>query len=511
MGGILVVSSCPDICTADKCRELEERIVFLEANLKLLQDSLTNHINQNIPIAHPYEPDVDVALAVDNSNNTLKVFVSVDGKNDSETVTLPENDVDVALAVDSDNQTLKVFVAVGSKNDSNTVTLPKPTLDVDVDVNSLGQLKVTVQLDDQMADDSVLLPEVDLTDLINLFNELKNDLKDLVRELLKELIDEIVDEIFDLIRDYLDELLNAKLEITSDITYGRKLTICVNNGINSDCTTILLPHGAGGGSDEEEPMFLTGNGTFKDDILTISINSSIGNTTFNVEIPMTDLDEIKRLIEKIHDYTVIDVNGETVTEFICPENSEETEAENHSQLAYSGKSFTGLHGLLKTVNDNLLTVFTEICEKELILAAPDWWQVRLRGNVPQIVCTFRRIGTRTYHSLSIPHPANTNKPENALIPEYEKGNWQGMIVLTDNSKFIVNCNSSAEAERICNIAAGLIDGAFLPNPYKVWLSERKGEPVANDVMQPTSIMYYSTGQRNTNPDWYMAVPKDNPA
>jgi hypothetical protein len=213
------------------------------------------------------------------------------------------------------------------------------------------------------------------------------------------------------------------------------------------------------------------------------------------------------LLEDVHEYTVIDVNGETVTEFICPENADETE--NHSQLAYAGKSFTGLHTLLKTVNDNLLTVFTEICEKESILAAPDWWQVRLRGNVPQIVCTFRRVGTRAYHSLAIPHPINTNKPENALIPEYQKGNWQGMIVLTDNSKFIVNCNSAAEAERICGIAAGLINPNFLPNPYKVWLSERKGEPVNNDSMQPTSIMYYSTGQRNTNPDWYMAVPKNN--
>lgn len=155
------------------------------------------------------------------------------------------------------------------------------------------------------------------------------------------------------------------------------------------------------------------------------------------------------------------------------------------------------------------TVFTEICEKNTTLAAPDWWQVRLGGSVPQIVCTFRRGATRTYHSLSIPHPINTTKPEEALIPEYEKGNWQGMIVLTDNSKFIVNCNSSSEAERVCNIARGLINPNFLPNPFKIWLTERKGEPVANDTMRPTSILYYSTGQRNLNPDWYMAIPKNS--
>ncbi|MGL5936663.1 MAG: hypothetical protein ACRCZI_13700, partial [Cetobacterium sp.] len=423
------------------------------------------------------QPDVDVSLAANSSDNSLKVFVAVGDKNDSETVTLPQPEVDVALAVDSSNNSLKVFVAVGEKNDSETINLPSPLVNVEADIYD-GTLAINVSVGDKDDTAIVNLPEFNPLDWIDLLkdilfdalklwllNELIDDLKNLIRDLLKELIEEILEGIFNLIKEYIDDLLNQE-------------------------------------------KYITGQAFYNDGFLTIEIVSSIGDTTFDVEIPMADLDEIERLLKDVHRYTVIDVNGETVTEFICAEEAEEGEAVEHSQLAYAGKSFTGLHALLKTVNDNLLTIFTEICEKNPVLAAPDWWQVRLRGNVPQIVCTFRRGNTRTYHSLSIPHPASTTKPENALIPEYEKGNWQGMIVLTDNSKFIVNCNSSGEAERICNVAASLIDASFLPNPFKVWLSERKGEPVASDPMKPTTIMYYSTGQRNLKPDWYMAIPKN---
>jgi hypothetical protein len=148
------------------------------------------------------------------------------------------------------------------------------------------------------------------------------------------------------------------------------------------------------------------------------------------------------------------------------------------------------------------------CELEPVVAAPDWWQVRIGANRPQIVCVFRKSNSRTYHSLAIPHPAEVEIPTEAILPAYAKGNFQGMIVLTDNSKFIVNCSSAAEAERICNIAASKIIGSYLPTPYKVWITERKGEPVGESQMFPTSIYYYSQGQKDLKPDWRFAIPPE---
>lgn len=148
------------------------------------------------------------------------------------------------------------------------------------------------------------------------------------------------------------------------------------------------------------------------------------------------------------------------------------------------------------------------CELEPVAAAPDWWQVRLGSDRPQIVCVFRKQGSRTYHSLAIPHPANVQLPQAPILPAYQKGNIQGMIVLNDNSKFIVNCGSQGEAERICALAASKIIASYLPNPYKVWITERKGEPVGELQMQPTSIMYFSQGQKDLKPDWRFAIPPD---
>jgi hypothetical protein len=60
----------------------------------------------------------------------------------------------------------------------------------------------------------------------------------------------------------------------------------------------------------------------------------------------------------------------------------------------------------------------------------------------------------------------------------------------------------------CNIAASKIIASYLPNPYKVWINERKGEPVGESQMAPTSIYYYSQGQKDLKPDWRFAIPPD---
>jgi hypothetical protein len=81
------------------------------------------HVNQDIPEAHNYQPQVDVALAVNSGDNTLKVFVKVDDQNDSDTIVLPkyESEVDVALAVNSEDNSLKVFVKVGDNSDEEII------------------------------------------------------------------------------------------------------------------------------------------------------------------------------------------------------------------------------------------------------------------------------------------------------------------------------------------------------------------------------------------------------
>lgn len=154
-------------------------------------------------------------------------------------------------------------------------------------------------------------------------------------------------------------------------------------------------------------------------------------------------------------------------------------------------------------------IIDEICEveKESVLASPDWWQVRLKGDTPQLALIFRVGKTRTYHKLTVPHPFNTNKLLVPPIPSYAKGNWQGEIVCIDNSKFLCNCATKEEAERLIQIAITLIDPVFLGNPVRAYFAERKGIAVGPGDMIATSALYFPFGQQQTKPAWRAVFTK----
>jgi hypothetical protein len=174
--------------------------------------------------------------------------------------------------------------------------------------------------------------------------------------------------------------------------------------------------------------------------------------------------------------------------------------------SYKDKILKAISKQIQHVQAIEQTLINEICEveKESIVASPDWWQVRLRADVPQIALVFRALGTRTYHKLTLPHPLNINKLSAPPINTYKKGNWQGEIVCIDNSKFLVNCETKIEAERVINIALRLIDPVFTGLIPRLYFAERKGIAVSTGNMLATSALYFSRGQQNTMPDWRTA-------
>jgi hypothetical protein len=180
--------------------------------------------------------------------------------------------------------------------------------------------------------------------------------------------------------------------------------------------------------------------------------------------------------------------------------------------SYKGKSLTGLNQHVNQLEKQHQQIIRDICaiEAETQVAVPDWWQVRLGADVPQICVVFRRVGHLNYYSLSIPHPINTTIPTVSPLPAYTKGNWQGQIILKDNSKFTCNCVSPVEAERICNVALTLIDPLFLESPPRVHISERKGQGVKVDSMLPRAVMYFPEGQKQTVPAWRKAFNLNDP-
>jgi hypothetical protein len=156
---------------------------------------------------------------------------------------------------------------------------------------------------------------------------------------------------------------------------------------------------------------------------------------------------------------------------------------------------------LRNEFDNMLALAAQGCASEPVSAIPDWWQVRIGADRPQIVVAFRKADSTTYHQISIPHPESTVKWAENLMGDYRKGPWSGILTLKDNSKFIINCETKAEAQRMVNIAKSLIRPDMIFSPSVEQFTERKGHAVGVAQMRGRQAYYFSTGQKSAKPDW----------
>lgn len=467
--------TCTDLCTAAKCQELEQRIVDLESKYTTLLDAIltlkTNfefHEQNNIYDAHNYQPTIE--FDVSEYEGTLYFYLDIDEYSAFSDVQMPGINLDNLEIIFESKEIIGEYDLIIS--DPITFSQASGFLKVDYP-------EVKLELEHFYYDNTIELYLIGKEYTSNVYSEIIIELDELQIE---------------------EEEEQYSLDVSLNYA-GGFLEVVVTYGNSSDFDTVeidaeIINNYYGGGNDDVSCQQIEQ----QIDDCCIQILTAIGGVSSQLTNAETLLSSENT---EIKNELTIDVSGQTVTEFVCEDEDEQTVTS--TALNYSGKGIDGIHQLLKTTNQNLQTIFEAICLKDPVIAAPSWWQVRLGGNVPQICCTFRRVGTRTYHSLTIPHPINTEIPTQPLLNEYTKGNIQAMIVCTDNSKFIVNANSVEEAERVANEARSLIDPNYLPNPFKVWIGERKGEPVAEDLMKPTSVFYYSTGQQNSKPDWRVGL------
>lgn len=141
------------------------------------------------------------------------------------------------------------------------------------------------------------------------------------------------------------------------------------------------------------------------------------------------------------------------------------------------------------------------CNGESVASIPDWWQVRLGADRPQVIMIYRVMGTPNYYQLAIPHPKTMDEPAVPPLPNYRKGSYQGQMILTDNSKFTVNAATEAEAQRMIDAAASYITPSMLGNPRRIYIAQRKGVAVKEESMTVIRAEGFPNGQRNTVPAW----------
>ena len=454
--------SCGDLCTAAKCAELSNRINKLEQSIQELAVRLTDHANMPVPYSHDYLPNFDVDTTINGNELTTKV--RIENREDSRTITLPDSVVPtVAIEViPIDNYNYTIAVTVNESVAEAALTIHQPQIQFGIEKLEGQQYGFGILFDDMAVSAVLDLNNFDPTGT------------------------ETTDADFDVNVSYLFNLLGVAVTIDgvtkSDTVY-----------IDAD---VINRFGGGGG----------GTNIGGDDVGCQQIADALQLELAEI---LAAIAAVQAQVTQVKEVVTVEVEGTALTKFDCPETDPDSgeESDTFEFEDYKLATLPAIHEQLLWMNLNQLAMFERICEAGSVLAFPDWWQVRLGSKVPQIVCSFRKGTTSTYHSLSIPHPANTDEPTSALLPSYTKGNWQGMVICRDNSKFIVNAVNSGEAAVMCDAAISLIDSEWLEQPPRVYIGERKGQAVGVDVMYPTTIEYFESGQQNMIPNWRVRVTK----
>ncbi len=165
---------------------------------------------------------------------------------------------------------------------------------------------------------------------------------------------------------------------------------------------------------------------------------------------------------------------------------------------------------IKELHDRIFELQSAECrntlKSECYAAIPEWWQVRLGADRPQLIVQYAEVlndgkfGAPKY-ALTIPHYSlSFEQTTKDLFPNYQKGQAMGVLTLADNSKLIVNCNTQSEAESLIealseSISSEALEGSFLST------GNRKGQRLKTITVAPRIAKFFATGQKDIKPDW----------
>ena len=167
----------------------------------------------------------------------------------------------------------------------------------------------------------------------------------------------------------------------------------------------------------------------------------------------------------------------------------------------------------------LADIKEELCKQvstdpiEAIAVVPEWWQVRAFQR-PQLVIQYaesladNKIGGSRW-AITIPH---YNKPKSYKpdFPKYQKGNFEGILVLNDNSKIIINAKTKAECLRVLKALKAYVNPKYTKDIQEPKIGERPG--VYKEVnVTAVKCHFFSKGQKSEIPDWSLKLRETNAA
>lgn len=146
-----------------------------------------------------------------------------------------------------------------------------------------------------------------------------------------------------------------------------------------------------------------------------------------------------------------------------------------------------------------------VCQLDFAVI-PDGWLIRPEYHRSQVIYQFAEIndsgniiGAPKY-KITVPHHISTQPTD--PLPNYQRGNWETIYVLNDNSKITIHSLDADNGNLMLNAIKLRIDPDYMTNAY---LSKSSLVDTANQIAQITVknrlAKYYSTGAKNELPDW----------
>ena len=299
------MAECQNLCTAEKCAQLEEDIKalqeivgYLNNQVQVIDKSLQNHLGLAIPEAHEFTSNVSVDLNYSDKQIDIQVELENIGI-DNDTITLDlvtqdeyQNHLDTAIPEAHDYQP-DISVDISSQEDKNDIEV---SVEVSVDEESdRDSFKIPVfNADDQ---DYVTQEELDKS-----VDDISNDIKS------------INDDVDDLNKDF-NDFQNEFNENVQDYFNNLDFYFTINNLDNNDYEFNLTI-----GEKTRNPILDLKSLSFKEEeiieelpfealsidgsyddvnndlIITVSVNGKSAETLINLDA--MPFQEIKELVEK---------------------------------------------------------------------------------------------------------------------------------------------------------------------------------------------------------------------
>jgi hypothetical protein len=153
----------------------------------------------------------------------------------------------------------------------------------------------------------------------------------------------------------------------------------------------------------------------------------------------------------------------------------------------------------------------ENSDKECCIAVPDMWLIRPEHLKSQVCYSFAEVDSNNNiigspkYSIIIPHHISS-KPNNP-ISNYQKGNFELIYVLKDNSKITIHGFNESENLRILEEIKLRIIPEYLNGAYLSKNSQIFPKTLLKEIeVKCTRAVYWSQGRKNSKPDWVKKFP-----